>query len=181
MAASVSRARSSIIAENGGRRKISKRQAIIKQIVKRRPKGRSDDRASKTAAPMCRGVRTRPRWIAVRPDTPLVLRRRPALRAARCAGRHQSLVLPALIWNEIPINSSIVCRKCQRLGRAACFCWLDWGEVVPIRQVGRAPEEEAGAKASGARKAGENRRERMPAARPSSAGSTAGTGRQPPH
>ena len=67
------------------------------------------------------------------------------------------------------MNSGIVCRKCQRLGRAACFCWLEWGEVVPIRQVDRPPEEEAGAKASGARKAGENRRERMPAARPSSA------------
>ena len=58
------------------------------------------------------------------------------------------------------MNSGIVCRKCQRLGRAACFCWLEWGEVVPIRQVDRPPEEEAGAKASGARKAGENRREK---------------------
>jgi hypothetical protein len=77
------------------------------------------------------------------------------------------------------MNSGIVCRKCQRLGRAACFCWLEWGEVVPIRQVGRAPEEEADAKASGARKPGENRRERMPAARPSGAGSTAGPGRYP--
>jgi hypothetical protein len=42
------------------------------------------------------------------------------------------------------MKSGIVCRKCQKLGRAACSCWLEWGEVVPIRRVCRPPEEEAG-------------------------------------
>src|SRR5690348_4401870 len=38
------------------------------------------------------------------------------------------------------MRSSIVCRKCQKLGRAVCACWLaGWGVVVPIKDVGPPP------------------------------------------
>ena len=38
------------------------------------------------------------------------------------------------------MNSSIVCKKCQKLGRAVCACWLaGWAVVVPIKDVGLAP------------------------------------------
>jgi hypothetical protein len=35
------------------------------------------------------------------------------------------------------MRSSIVCRRCQKLGRAVCACWLaGWAVVVPIKNVG---------------------------------------------
>jgi len=38
------------------------------------------------------------------------------------------------------MNSSIVCRKCQKLGRAVCACWLaGWAVVVPIKDLGPPP------------------------------------------
>jgi hypothetical protein len=36
------------------------------------------------------------------------------------------------------MSSSIVCRKCQKLGRAVCACWLAGSAlVVPIKGLGR--------------------------------------------
>jgi hypothetical protein len=38
------------------------------------------------------------------------------------------------------MSSSIVCRKCQKLGRAVCACWLAGSAlVVPIKEVGLPP------------------------------------------
>ena len=38
------------------------------------------------------------------------------------------------------MNSSIVCRKCQKLGRAVCACWLAGSAlVVPIKGLGLPP------------------------------------------
>jgi hypothetical protein len=32
------------------------------------------------------------------------------------------------------MNSNVVCKRCQRLGRAVCECWLGgWAAVVPIK------------------------------------------------
>jgi len=38
------------------------------------------------------------------------------------------------------MRSSIVCKKCQKLGRAVCACWLaGWAVVVPIKDLGLPP------------------------------------------
>src|SRR5438477_2889055 len=80
--------------------------------------------------------------------------------------------LPALIVDQGRLLTGAlyahVSRPLDRSAFSLSRCPKSGTVAVPIRQVGRPPEEETGAKASGARKAGENRRERMPAARPSS-------------
>src|SRR5690349_11052681 len=44
------------------------------------------------------------------------------------------------------MGSSIVCRKCQKVGRAACTCWLaGWAAVVPIRDARLNPAHAGGA------------------------------------
>src|ERR1700731_1605596 len=38
------------------------------------------------------------------------------------------------------MRSSIVCRRCQKLGRAVCACWLaGWAVAVSIKNVGLPP------------------------------------------
>jgi hypothetical protein len=68
------------------------------------------------------------------------------------------------------MNSGVVCRRCQKLGRTMCSCWLEWGTVVPIRQIVRPPDEEVGVAVSGTGKTLESRIGDVPASSPSDRG-----------
>jgi hypothetical protein len=50
------------------------------------------------------------------------------------------------------MSSSIVCKRCQKLGRAVCACWLaGWAVVVPMKVGGLPPGQAGGAMTSTAR------------------------------